>query len=169
MNDPYTVLGVSRNASEEEIKSAYRKLAKKYHPDLNPGDEVAAAKMKEINAAYDQIKNPSAYQQQTYYQNTGTYGNSNYYNFNNQDFENFFRNAFYNSTNNTNQSYDNQNNGFQYRFYSARPRRFSFIRIIITFWLISILLNACSRIFMPFNYYGYAYPEYYEQETYNSR
>ena len=56
--DPYKVLGVSPNASDEEVKAAYRKLAKKYHPDLNPGDEYAAQKMNEINAAYEQIKNP---------------------------------------------------------------------------------------------------------------
>lgn len=54
--DPYEVLGVSRDASDEEIKKAYRDLTKKYHPDLNPGDEEAAKKMNEINAAYDQIK-----------------------------------------------------------------------------------------------------------------
>lgn len=58
MNDPYSVLGVSRDASEDEIKRAYRRLAKKYHPDLNPGDPEAARKMNEINAAYEQIKNP---------------------------------------------------------------------------------------------------------------
>ena len=58
MNDPYKVLGVSPDASDEEIKRAYRRLAKQYHPDLNPGDEAAAKKMQEINAAYEQIKNP---------------------------------------------------------------------------------------------------------------
>ena len=60
MKDPYSVLGVSRTASAEEVAAAYRKLAKKYHPDLNPGDETAAQKMSEINAAYDAIKNGTA-------------------------------------------------------------------------------------------------------------
>ena len=62
MDDPYKVLGVEPGASDEEIKKAYRRLAKKYHPDLNPGDEVAARKMKEVNAAYERIKNPEKYQ-----------------------------------------------------------------------------------------------------------
>lgn len=58
--DPYSVLGVPKGASEEEVTKAYRKLAKKYHPDLNPGDKVAEEKMREINSAYDQIKNGTA-------------------------------------------------------------------------------------------------------------
>ncbi|MYC05854.1 MAG: J domain-containing protein [Chloroflexi bacterium] len=49
--DYYNVLGVSRGADEKEIRSAFRKLARKYHPDLNPGDEVAERKFKEINEA----------------------------------------------------------------------------------------------------------------------
>ncbi len=76
--DPYKVLGVSPNASDDEIKQAYRRLAKKYHPDRNPGDQEAAKKMQEVNAAYEQIKNPQAYQrtQQSGYsgQSYGGYG-----------------------------------------------------------------------------------------------
>lgn len=52
MNNPYEVLGVSQSASAQEIKKAYRKLAKKYHPDLNGGSEEAQDKLKEINEAY---------------------------------------------------------------------------------------------------------------------
>ena len=62
MRDPYEVLGVSRDASDEDIKKAYRKLAKQYHPDVNPGDKSAEEKMKEVNAAYDAIKNGTANQ-----------------------------------------------------------------------------------------------------------
>ena len=53
MRDPYTVLGVPRSASEKDIKSAYRKLAKKYHPDQNPDDPSAHGKFAEATNAYD--------------------------------------------------------------------------------------------------------------------
>ncbi len=56
--DYYEVLGVSRNASEQELKSAYRKLAMKYHPDRNPGDKEAEEKFKEAAEAYGVLSNP---------------------------------------------------------------------------------------------------------------
>ena len=64
--DPYKVLGLEPGASDEEVKQAYRRLAKKYHPDLNPGDAEAARKMQEVNEAYDRIKNPEKYSGPTY-------------------------------------------------------------------------------------------------------
>ncbi|MCB1380014.1 MAG: molecular chaperone DnaJ [Alphaproteobacteria bacterium] len=56
--DFYEILGVGKNADEKELKSAYRKLAKQYHPDANPGDKTAEAKFKEISEAYDILKDP---------------------------------------------------------------------------------------------------------------
>jgi len=56
--DLYEILGVSRQASQEEIRKAYLKLAHKYHPDKTGGDKAAEEKLKEINAAYDTLKNP---------------------------------------------------------------------------------------------------------------
>ena len=56
--DYYEVLGIGKNATDAEIKSAYRKLAKKYHPDLNPGDKEAEEKFKEVNDATDVLSAP---------------------------------------------------------------------------------------------------------------
>ena len=58
MTDPYSVLGVPRTASEDDIRKAFRKLAKKHHPDLNPGDKAAEAKFKEIAQANDLLSDP---------------------------------------------------------------------------------------------------------------
>ncbi|MEQ8585057.1 MAG: DnaJ C-terminal domain-containing protein [Thalassobaculaceae bacterium] len=59
MSDPYKVLGVGHSASQDEIKAAYRKLAKKYHPDLNQDDAEVAKKFQEVSAAYDLLGDPT--------------------------------------------------------------------------------------------------------------
>ena len=56
--DYYQILGIQRNATEKEIKQAFRRLARKHHPDLNPGNKSAEAKFKEINAAYEVLSDP---------------------------------------------------------------------------------------------------------------
>mgnify|MGYP000093293539 FL=1 len=56
--DYYDVLGINKNADEKTIKKAYRKLAKKYHPDINPGDSNAEAKFKEVTEAYEVLSDP---------------------------------------------------------------------------------------------------------------
>ena len=58
MKDFYQILGVSRDASDSEIKKAYRKLAVQYHPDKNPGNQEAEERFKEISAAFDILKDP---------------------------------------------------------------------------------------------------------------
>ncbi len=73
-NDYYKTLGVTNSASENDIKSAYRKLAMQYHPDRNKGDKVAEAKFKEINEAYEALKDP---QKKAAYDR---YGHENYKN-----------------------------------------------------------------------------------------
>lgn len=58
MKDPYTVLGVAKDADTAQIKSAYRKLAKELHPDVNPGDSIVEQRFKEVTAAYKLLSDP---------------------------------------------------------------------------------------------------------------
>ncbi len=111
--DYYKILGVSKNASDAEIKKAYRKLARKYHPDVNPNDKEAEKKFKEINEANEVLGNPEnrkkydkygahwkhaeeyekAQQQHKQYQHTG---GQQYYSggFTEDDFSDFFSSMF---------------------------------------------------------------------------
>lgn len=83
ITNPYKILGVPDGASEEECTKAYKRLAKKYHPDLNPDDKAAAEKMAEINAAFDQIKNGTANVNNQYgyssYRSSQSASGANYY------------------------------------------------------------------------------------------
>src|SRR5437868_15389451 len=57
--DYYSTLGVAKTATEKEIKQAYRKLARKHHPDVNPGDKSAEARFKDLNEAYEVLGDPA--------------------------------------------------------------------------------------------------------------
>src|SRR5215472_3959476 len=78
--DYYELLGVSRKASAKDIRTAFRKLARKYHPDLNPGDKAAEEKFKQLQEAYDVLsdtKKRQMYDQYGFYSEnvpTGDYG-----------------------------------------------------------------------------------------------
>ena len=81
--DYYEVLGVDKNADEATIKKAYRQLAKKYHPDANPGDKTAEEKFKEVQAAYQAIvkekENPGSGGAYGFDFDGGSSGGSSYY------------------------------------------------------------------------------------------
>lgn len=90
MGDPYAVLGLSPGASPEEVKNAFRSLAKKHHPDLNPNDPNAKERFQEINAAYDAIVNPPSQPQMGGY----TGWNFNFSPFGDDIFNNIFGAGF---------------------------------------------------------------------------
>lgn len=76
MSDPYKILGIPSTATDDEVKQAYRRLAKRYHPDANPGDKTAEQKMQQINAAYDDIVSRRANPNSS--RSGGSYGSSSY-------------------------------------------------------------------------------------------
>jgi DnaJ-class molecular chaperone len=179
--DPYQVLGVQRGASEDDIKQAYRRLAKQYHPDLHPGDQNAARKMNEINEAYDALKSPQAYtayqqqqqaqqaQQQARQQSQTTYAEYNPF----DPFGPFGPFGAWgqeqNRSQNTNTSYrynytasgqDAPNEGGQYQWNYRRTRRSGgvlrkILLIYIGIQILVMLLNSCvGYTSSSYNAYG---------------
>lgn len=148
MTDPYQLLGVSPDASEEEVTKAYRALARRYHPDIHPNDKEAERKMKDINAAYEQIKNiksgKAQYSRQTGYteapQGAGAQGG--FYGFGPFG-------PFYGSY-----GFGNEQN----RQSTGRSRRFSFGRLLLLIILLRIVLSLFYSCF--YSPYPYGYPYY---------
>lgn len=148
--NPYDTLGVSADASDEEISKVYKRLAKKYHPDLNPGNDAAARRMGEINQAYDQIK--TMRQNGTTWQdmNTNTYENP--YNNPHEAYQDPFS-AFYQSAR-------------SYTYYYQKPKAHPMgmiLAVLVTILLVRLFL---SMLFGGFAGYYYVYPEY--GTSYNS-
>ena len=96
--DYYEVLGVSKSASDSELKSAYRKLAKKYHPDMNPGDKEAEAKFKEASEAYSVLSDPDKRRQYDQFGHTafegGAGGGAGGFDFSGMDMSDIFGDIF---------------------------------------------------------------------------
>ncbi len=96
--DYYELLGIEKGADEKQIKSAYRKLAMKYHPDKNPGDKVAEEKFKEINEAYEILSDPSKRQMYDQYGHSafsqGGMGAGSYGNFHGFSFDDLLNEVF---------------------------------------------------------------------------
>lgn len=157
--DPYQILGVSPSASDQEISEAYRRLARKYHPDLNKDNPAAEEKMKQINAAYARIEdmrsgkvppNGQGFGQA----NTPPYGQNPY---GNGGFGPYGYGPFgpYRT----------------YRTYRTvrRVRPFSLFRFLLTLMLLSFLMRACALISFQFAYYPTDNPPPYQSEPQNGR
>lgn len=174
VNDPYQVLGVSPSADEDTIRQAYRRLAKKYHPDLNPGDASAAQKMNEINEAYDLIKNPQAYRQQQQQRQAQQQARQAYQQQQQQGYyDPFDPFGFYNRSSQggeeqsgqrqyTYYHYTNDDDGTQqqYQWNYRRTRRspMGFVgKLVAVYFLFQIffsLLSSCSSFWNPYSYYS---------------
>lgn len=186
--DPYQVLGVSPNASEDEIRQAYRTLAKKYHPDLNPNDPAAAQKMNEVNEAYDLLKNPQAYRQQQAQQRYQQQARQQYQNqqyadpfsafwgAQNQDSSRpHYTYTYYTNYRPQQNSADDQNpnqNQYQWTYRHTRRRGSILGKIFLVYLLFQLfyaLFGGCSyRYYVyPYDYYTYGDGSSYS-DTYQS-
>ena len=167
--NPYTVLGVSETATDEEIRAAYRSLAKKYHPDLNPNDPEAARRMNDVNVAYDQIKSAekraqyhASQAQQTYYQQSA-------YTHKHNPFESYYKtgNGYYGGSYTGGHATDSNEPPFGWssvfdeqsarRNYTMRFRPFRLLTLVILFLLIAMFAKCTLYNCLLLPMYGCSY------------
>ncbi len=174
MTDPYKILGVSSDASDDEVKRAYKALAKKYHPDLNPGDKNAEARMKQVNAAYDEIvairSGKQTYQQQQQSGNgTNPYGGYYYSPYQGDQRQNYGNP--YSGYGRTYRTYRSDDGSTWYTYTTGPSQQNTqrrgrvvlfpglkiFFVILMLQMLLSLLLRACT--FFGMNRYYYPQPK----------
>ena len=163
--DPYQILGVAPTASDQEVTDAYRRLARKYHPDLNKDNPAAEEKMKEINAAYGRIRDMRAGKAPPNDQGFDPYG------------QNPYGAGGYNPFGSQTGGYGPYGYGpfgpyRAYRTYRTvrRVRPFSFFRFLLTLMLLSFLMRACALLSFQFSYYPTETPPaYHETDPQNGR
>ena len=160
----YDVLGVSKNASQDEIKKAYKKLAKRYHPDIYPGDiSFAEKKMSEINVAYDVLSNPkskaeydSRFEVNNYQQYTTS---TNYediyrrYSQNNNAYQNYNNYRYQYNKQNRNQNYESpQESHFDiHDFFTSRILKSNyFLFFVIIFIVFNVFYVILSDFYIPY-------------------
>ena len=156
MSDYYEVLGVARNATQDEIKKAYRTLAFKYHPDRNPGDAAAEERFKEITAAYDVLGDESKrrnYDLGGYSTQSGQYQNAQHqyqYTYSNpfganEDYWQWFTGGNQNSNSNSNNYNQNYNNQY---YYGNQERQETNTRKSYWTMLLVKILQTLASLFM---------------------
>lgn len=158
MKDLYEVLEVSKDASADEIKKSYRKLALKYHPDKNPGDKVAEEKFKEISAAYAVLGDEEKRLQYNTYGSADDYATSNqqYYSQHQDPFWEWFSSqtrAHGNSQDNYTYYYNNETNTKNYynqkRKPTSRKEAFSQLLINILSTILGLYILRFSWLLLP--------------------
>lgn len=164
MSDYYEILGVSKNATTDEIKKAYRNLAFKYHPDRNPGNAVAEEKFKQISAAYDVLgdetkrknydlggfsdfANSNASNQQYQRQYQYTYQNP----FGDENFWNWYAGS--NQNNQQNASNQNENNFYNKQNQNYSKSAYKSMLFSKTLQTLAALLMFRISFFIPFGFF----------------
>ncbi len=157
MQDPYVTLGVSKTATDDEIKKAYRKLAAKYHPDLNPGDKAAEQKMQEVNNAYELIKDIRSGKKteaEAYGTTNRSYGQNPNYGYGGYWYGGSYGQNGYNRTYTQNSETYREDEDFEdvWTNYTENVRvvRFPFFKILLGIMAFRFITTLLFRLFLGF-------------------